>query len=411
MTRLDELRTDLTRYNGRARAIPLLRLGQALAMEHWRLGPGQPIALPALDESVDALGEALDLLDRELPLHRQTASMLGWLLGARHLAHGGPNSDRERGVTLLEYAIGTGGPELVHLTMARLVLSQLLTVGALTRNSANPLAALSGSAGGTADLDRAEAVLQPLLDPAGGPAQIEQATEMARCLLELGAIARTLTGGITGLLRVGPAQIMQQAHDVQQRLARTARVTLRPDQFFFADDLARTDPLDRPGAVMVDALPTTPGPTTPEPTRGATPARPWAAAGRLRADIRAVLPAGGVTGLMTIIEGRSPLPDVDTVDRWVALGSMLAEARDAMDADHLLFAATLYLRSIIDSGGWADDSTDDVHAAAVSLAVIGDALLAEPPETLAAALRLATVLDERRPALRVRSQLSERFGL
>lgn len=406
MTRLDELRADLTRHTGRARAIPLLRLGQAMAMEYWRLGPGQPTARSALDEAIDTLEEALDHIDRELPLYRQTAAMLGWLVGTRHLAHGGPDRDRERGVTLLESAIAAGGPELVDLTMARLVLGQLLTMGVLTSNSANPLAALSGSADGAAALDRAEAVLRPLLGPGHGQAQIEQATEMARALLELGAIVRTLTGGISGLLGAGPARLMQQAQEVQQRLARTARVTLRPDQFFFADDLARADPLDRPGPVVVDAPP-----STPEPTRSAPPARPRPAAGPLRAALWARLPVGGVAGLMTIIDGRSPLPDVDTVDRWVALGSVLAETRDAVDSDHLLFAAALYVRSIIDSGGWADDGADDVHAAAASLAIVSDALLAEAPETLAAALRLAAVLDERRPALRVRSQLSERFGV
>ena len=406
MSRLDDLRTDVTRHAERARAIPLLRLGQELAMEYWRLGPGQAVARPALDEAVDVLEEAYGLIDRGLPLHRQTAAVLGWLVGTRHSAHDGPGRDRERGVALLESAIGAGGPETLQLTLARLVLAQLLTTGVLARTSADPLAALSGSAAGAADLDRAEAVLRPLLAPERSRAQIDEAAEMAHILVELGTVVRPLTGGLTGLLGAGPARIVQRAQELQQRLAGAARVTLRPDQFFFADDLARLPPLDRPGPVVSGAAP-----TTPAPARSAPAALPQAAAGSLRAALRARLPAGGVAGLLAIIDGRVPPPDAGTVDRWVALGSMLVEAPDAVDSDHLLFAATVYLRGAVDGDGWADAGIDDVQIAAVSLAAVGSALLAEEPGTLAAALRLANVLDDRRPGLDAHRQLSARLGV
>ena len=405
MTRLDDLRADVTRHTGQARALPLLRLGQELAMEYWRLGPGQAVARPALDEAVDALEEAYDLIDRELPLHRQTAAVLGWLVGTRHTAHGGPGRDRERGVALLESAIDVEGPGTLQLTLARLVLAQLLTTGVLGRAAADPLAALSGSTS-AADLDRAEVVLRPLLAPDPSRAQVDEAAEMARLLLELGAVVRPLTGGIAGLLGAGPARLVQQAREVQQRLARAARVTLRPDQFFFADDLARLHPLDRPGPVVSGAAP-----TTPAPARSAPAARPQAAAAPLRAALRARLPGGGVAGLLTIIDGRAPLPDAGTVDHWVALGSMLVEAPGAVDSDRLLFAAAVYLRSAVDGDGWTDESSDDVQIAAASLAAVGSALLAEEPETLAAALRLADVLDDRRPALDAHRQLSTRLGV
>jgi hypothetical protein len=100
------------------------------------------------------------------------------------------------------------------------------------------------------------------------------------------------------------------------------------------------------------------------------------------------------------------------VDDLVALASSLADAPDRIGTDHLLLAAALYLRSVMDDGGgWGDEGgTDDVRAAGESLLAAAEAVAVEPADTVAVAFRLATLLDDRQPARGVRAELAKAFA-
>src|SRR4051794_32147850 len=89
-----QLRAELAHLSGPARLGDLVRLGQALLDQYWRVGPGRPQALPVLNDAVAALDEAYRYLELTDPMRGQVAALLGWVLGARHGAHGGGEQDR-----------------------------------------------------------------------------------------------------------------------------------------------------------------------------------------------------------------------------------------------------------------------------------------------------------------------------
>ena len=106
--------------------------------------------------------------------------------------------------------------------------------------------------------------------------------------------------------------------------------------------------------------------------RGARPAGQSADA--LRTQLLARLPGPGFGPLLGLLDDAAPPPAVDTVDELVALAGALVEAPGGVGTDPLLLAVALYLRSLVDDGGWDDGDVDDVRAAADRLLAAADAL-------------------------------------
>jgi hypothetical protein len=122
---LDALRGNLAQQSGRARARPLLELGQALTERYRRTGPGSPEAQPFLDEAIQVLVEAHGYLEPGGSARSLVAGQLGWLVGTRHIVDGSPEHDRDQAISLIDEALGF--PQLPQ--MARIV--GLLTLGQL----------------------------------------------------------------------------------------------------------------------------------------------------------------------------------------------------------------------------------------------------------------------------------------
>jgi hypothetical protein len=421
---LDALRAAVEQCTRAARTQPLTRLGQALANRYWQIGPGSPAAQPYLDEAIQVIGEAYGHLESgQIPRGMQ-AGLLGWLLGARHVAHGSPVADRERGIVLLDEALGF--PQLPQMLqqLCRLVLGQLLLsrVTAGMRSGDFALQTLRSGLSGEekASADRAVACFREVVD---APAPGADITSSARTMLGLAETLQTLAGGLGG----GPAGLdlgrMMQAftglQDLQQQAAASppgvgyGRV---PNPFdFVADDLAALDPLARPVSVIEGAVPSAAAaPLEGKPAAGWD--RPSAAlqvpASTYRTAFLGKLRRTGLAAVLELLDDGPAEPDVETVDEVVALASALVGAPDAVGTDHLLLAVALYLRSVVDAGGgWGRDSedVDDVRAARESLLAAADAIAAESADAVTVAFRLATLLDSRHPAGGACAQLYERF--
>ena len=420
MDDIDALRANLARHTGPARLRPLTELGQALANQYWRLGPGQPVARPALDEAVDVLAEAHGLLEPGEFLRAQTAALLGWLLGVRNIAHFSAETDRDRAIELLDEAVAMPSLPAVLQGMVGLVLGQLLITRELTSLQKSPqalmasiMASMTGSGGpsaalGATDIDRAVTCLRRVLD---GPHVSAEMTETAQTMLEMAETARILTGSIGGQGGLDLGRMMRAMQDLQTMQAkaaaqpRTAGFAHRPNVFAFeADDIAQADPLSRPTATMVGAAPSAPVPDRPAP-----PPVPPVPADELRAALWKHLPGEGFAGLPAT---GSAGQNVDAVDEMAALASALVESADALPADHLLLAVALHARAVMDDGGgWggAEDGAD-LRAAADALLAATPALLDGGPDIVAAAVALAAAMDARQAALDVRARLGAAFA-
>src|SRR6476646_2670799 len=117
----------------------------------------------------------------------------------------------------------------------------------------------------------------------------------------------------------------------------------------------------------------------------------------------------GRPAILGLLDASASVLDIDVVDDLVALGRLRVEAPGAVGTDNLLLGLALYLRSMIDgSGGW-DSGSDDVRRAGDSLLAAVDSLAEERAEVVAVAVRLATLLDERRPDRRTCARLSDGF--
>jgi hypothetical protein len=406
---LDALRAEVDRQTGPARAKPLTALGQALAQRYWRVGSGSPAAAPHLDEAIRVLDEAYGYLEPGEYPRGIVASQLGWLFGIRHVAHGSSTDDRERGIALLDEALGFPQlPPMLRL-LARVVLGQLL-MSRVTRSMQSPdfmmRAMGSGlSAEEKASADRAVDCFREVVD---APAMSAELTSMAQVMLGLAETLQMLAGGIGGGLSggVGGAggldlgrmmQAMANLQNLQQQAAAPSGRTgfgRLPNLFeFAADDLAALDPLKRPVTVIEGAVP--PAPVTP-PVRDAPP-RPAEPAATFRDAFHGV--AGGSGGLRELLDRPAARLDVDTVDRLVGLATSLLRADDAADTDHLLLAAALYLRSVVDpGGGWGEAArSDQLREVREELVAAADGIAAGSAGPVVVAHRLATLLAQ--PAL------------
>ena len=86
---VESLKARLAALDGPSRVRPLLELGQELANRYVRVGPGSAAALPELNAAIEALNKAYQYFDPGDPLRGQVACQLGWLMGMRHIGHGG----------------------------------------------------------------------------------------------------------------------------------------------------------------------------------------------------------------------------------------------------------------------------------------------------------------------------------
>ena len=413
---LDALRAAVADHAGPARARPLTELGQALAQRYWQVGPGSPAAQPHLDEAIAVLEEAYGYLEPgEFPRGMQ-AGMLGWLLGIRHVAHGGPVDDRERGIALLDEALGF--PQLAPMMalLARVVLGQLL-LSRVTRSMQAPDFMMRAMVSGLgteekASADRAVACFREVVD---APVASAELTAMARMLLGLAEALQTMAGGLghgPGGLDLGRMMTaLSSLQTLQQQATGSGTGAFGPGQMpnlfaLAADDLAAADPLDRPVTVVKGAAP--PQPPAPADRPAAVPREP---AATFRTGFFAALGGTERTALLTALDAGAGL-GVGTVDQLVALAGATVDAPDAVDTDHLLLALALHLRSVTDAGGgWGDDGGDvgDVRAASESLLAAAGAVAADAADAVVVASRLAAALDARQPARRVRARFAGAF--
>jgi hypothetical protein len=415
--RLETLRAQVAKLTGPARTRPLLELGQALADRYWRAGPGTPGALPYLNEAITVQDEAYGYFDPADRWRAQVASQRGGLYGARHLAHGSPESDRETGVAQLEEALAFPGLPPAVQVMSRMTLGQLYLVR-VTRILQSPdiVAMVTGSGvppGAAADADRAIECFQRVL---AAPDLGAEAADVARSTLTVAEAMRKMVGGLGGgptavaMDRIMEAvAVLQEFHREQSaRAAKGAGGTLPAmPSLYNAETLAAMDPIDRPVAVV--EVPVT------EPTQ--TPLWEWrraesATAGpaELRRELRSRMTAGPnlFASLESLLSPDAPALAVAEVDDLVALATAVIAAGDANRTDHLLLAVALYLRGRSDPGGWDDEDGGDLQDAATSLLTAADAPRPAPAGAVRVMHRLGVLLDERWPFGDVVRRLTDR---
>ncbi|WP_117672034.1 hypothetical protein [Micromonospora sp. MW-13] len=411
-----ELRARLTRLTGTARTRPLLELFQILADRYWRAGPGQPVGLPALDEAIDCLAEAYGHLRPGDPMRAQVASHLGWFLGTRQAMHGGPESDRQRAIGLLEEGVAATNLPPVFTCVARLNLGQLYlaaVVRGLQSLETSTLLAGADHRPARAEAERAIDCFQQVLAADLLGAEI---AEGARAMLTCAETVRDLLGGLdAGLLTgtsidFGPVmRAMATMQEVQRRMAdgveagRMPRLPNLPG----ARATATVDPLDFPVTVLHG-----PEPVPSAGDRARRSAAPVDLAA-LRRALRERVAGGGDphAALAALLRPDAPPPPAGLVDDLVGLATSVTHAAGAAAtaADRTVLAVALYLRGRDDADdGWGDVD-DDVRAAAVTLSTAADALPADPSGAVPLAVDLARLLDGRNPEGRVGDALHDRF--
>ncbi|WP_433348821.1 CHAT domain-containing protein [Micromonospora sp. CA-111912] len=413
-----ELRARLARLTGAARTRPLLELFQILADRYWRAGPGRPAALPALDEAVDCLTEAYGHLRPGDPMRAQVASQLGWFLGARQMAHGGPESDRQRAAGLLEEALAATNLPPMFTCIARMTLGQLyLTAAIRGLQSLDVPTLLAGGDHGPAltEVERAiDCFQQVLADDLLGA----EVTEGAKAMLACAEAVRDLFVGIeagagTGIgidIDFGPMmRTMATLQDVQRRISDGMEAGTMPRLPNLLGGRATTtvDPLDFPVTVLRGPEP---GPGDGDRARRSAAPVDLAA---LRRALRERVAGDGdpYAALAALLRPDAPPPPAGLVDDLVGLATSVTHAAGATAtaADRIVLAVALYLRGRDDADdGWGD-ADDDVRAAAVALSAAADALPADPSGVVPLAVDLARLLDGRNPEGRVGDALHDRF--
>ncbi|MET7426018.1 hypothetical protein [Dactylosporangium sp. NPDC005555] len=365
----EALREQLEHLRDAERTIPLLRLGQIRLDEYWRAGPGNPGALPALNAAVQAFDEAYGYIDPADTLRGTVAATLGWLLGARSLAHAGPPRDRDTGIHVLREALSFPSLTGPHRTGADLMLGQLH----MSRVTAamNPTDMASAMRGGTApgDARDADLAVECFRRVADGTAVNTEMRDMARMMLEMAEALQSLMGGFGKGLGGFDLSRMADMVTVMQRVQQQGgRFSARPGivpfpSLFDAERAANDDPLIRPVAVVEHG--DLPAPVVPRPR---TPVEPDDDAARRK--LRAL--AGD---LGTLLAGDRSGVDVDEL---VALAATAVHASG--DAhDHLVLAVALHLR---------DDGDDDRAAEHLATAAAGPLPGDDQPAVVALAARL-----------------------
>lgn len=400
---IERLKEQLAGLTGPSRARPLLELGQALAQEYWRIGPGMPATFLTLNEAIGALDEAYGYFDSADPLRGLVASQLGWLRGLRHLAHAPDEQDRDTGIELLEEAIGFAQLPSVMQAIARIALAQLYLsrlAGGTNTPDLMMTAMLSGRPpAGVEDADRAVEYLHQVLQRLQVSAQV---TVMAETMLTVAEAMQTMMSGFgQGLGGLDMGRMMQAVaamQKIQQEQAGGWKVGASSLQsmpsLFDADKVAAMDPLDRPVMVVESPEPD----LQPAPEKRRT--EPLSIdADALRESLLETITTGGdlFAAVGSLLDSDAPLPATATIDEMVGLAASIVSVEEATGTDHFLLAVALYLRSCLDEGGgWGDDDPGgDVHAAADSLLTAIRALPVDHSDVLPVVYRLAALLDER----------------
>jgi hypothetical protein len=350
------LRDELIRLTGPARLPTLIRLGQHLVNNYWRAGPGRPDALADLSAAIETLDEAYNLLDYAEPARGQIAGQLGYLLAARHGAHGSGPRDRDTGLHVLNEALSYPHLPPMQVAMTRISLGQLHMSRVM--EAMNPTAARGGFLGGLSpslkgDADEAVRRFKEVVD---GPAVSAELTAIARTLLTVAEAMRTLLGGDLARLDLGT---IMQAMAQLQALQQNGAGSLGPLPPYLWDIDKIDNPLDYP----VTSVQGDPGraPTIP-PRQRASPSSSSKVAGAARRLARQQLTA--LAGEMKVWEQARALlragPDglaSGDLDALVGAAENAVDAAEADDAlevgfDLLLSAVGLCLRDERDGSGW-----------------------------------------------------------
>ncbi|MGB2567917.1 hypothetical protein ACPFP2_05625 [Micromonospora citrea] len=394
---------------GPARIRLLMERAQQLTDRYWRIGPGQATALPVLDDAIDCLTEAYDLFDAADPLRAQLAAQLGWLLSARHVAHGGPDIDRQKAVGLLEEAVAAVGAPPVLSIIARFALGQLyLTRLVRDLGSQGVAGVLTGAApdpGAVADADRAVDCFRQVIAGDQLGAELAEATkvmlELAEAVRDL--LRRTARAGAAPFDLAPLMRLMTTLQEMQQRMSSGGLAGFAMPSLFDLSTTATADPLDRPVTVV----------TRPDPAEddSVPTTRPAAAPPDLAALRRALRERVGgddpYAALAALLRPGAPTPAAGLVDDLVGLATSVVHAAGAAAtaADRVTLAVALYLRGTDDADDGWDDADDDTRSAAAHLLAVADAL----PADRSGVVPLAGELAERLGAP-VRDAVHARFA-
>jgi hypothetical protein len=397
----------------------LLELSQIYADRHWRAGPGSPAAESHLSQAVEVLTEAYGHLEPNDTLRAQVAAQLGWLLGARVIAYGGSDEERETAISRLDEGLAwTGLPPAMRAT-ARISLGSLYMHRA-SRSLASGDAMMQAIRASTpppsaAEATRAADCFRQVLAEKPVSAEI---TTMAETMLKVAEAMEAAMSGFGKGLGGYDMSRMVEAMTAMQRLQEQAQAARagteaglpRMPSLFDAEELVAADPLDRP-VVLVEG---------PEPVETYVP-RPRhreaapVALDDLRRQLRDAM-AGATDPYQSaadLLRPGAPRPDIGVVDELVALATAVAhQAGEAATADdHLQLAVALHLRGGAGADDWADDASDgetgDAKAAMEHLLKGVDRLTAGDLDTAPVIVRLATILEGEHLAGRLLDRISD----
>jgi hypothetical protein len=358
-----QLHAVLADLRGPARIGPLTQLGQALMERYWRAGPGSPVGLPDLDAAIAAFAEAYGLIDGTDPLRGHVAALFGWTLTARCGAHpGATDENRKTGIQVLEVACASPAlpPQLV--AMSRMNLGQLHLIramGSLQTTELTMAAINAGADPGTLrGLNRAVDCFRSVVN---GPRISEQLIDGASTMLALAEALQVAFGGLGGGVAGLDIGRMMQAMAMLQKIQEEGRRRGNPAlglpgppglmPYVGADELVRLGPMHYPVPVLLDQeSPASPA-ASPAHRPAASPVNLTEQRQRLHAQVADSGQAVGApvwSAAAQLLSPATPDPTSETVDRLVALASLVAD-QSAPDAtttgiDQYVLATTLRLR-------------------------------------------------------------------
>ncbi|MBG0567815.1 hypothetical protein [Actinoplanes aureus] len=353
--RASELRDALRHRRGPTRVRLLTELAQLLVQQHAQV-VGSPAGAPLLDEAIACMEEAHTYTGGDERIVAQGAALLGWLLANRRFVYGGVRGDVDRAIQLLEQGVTGPRPAPGMRLIGLLTLGQLLLNRAIEPFRAGDAARLfaGGAKAQAEDADRAAHCFRLVLDAAGGP----ETRKPAETLLIVADAMRDMIAASPGDLdRMAKALATMQRFQDQM----SAGPTVGP-----APSTTREDhqSLGYP-AMTVYAEP----PATPD----------------------AAIP---LTDIARHLEPGAELPDTTVIDELVAVAAARVESPYPTPGERLLFASAVFLRSLVDDGGWGEPSgaTDhDIARQTLLNAVPG--LADAPADAVVLAFRLAAALE------------------
>ena len=388
-------RAELAGLSGKARALPLARLGKLCQEAYWRAGPGSSMALAYLNEEITVLEEAIGYFDPRDGIRRQAVCALGVARGTRFVAHDGAAADGDEGVRLIEEALGSTGIPALTVEFARVILGQVHVRRAVAGfQSPDVMLAMmrDGAPGAVAELDRAADCYRRVLATAAQPQFVETARKMLDIIEPVRALMASFgSGSLSGpLAAMGPmVQAMQKLESAGFGVRMPAGASI-----FDFDWTSRVSPDEWPVAVVEGDAPK----KVPQQEReaGEPRARPPVSADveAMRRDLRGLIGGGDPYAAVADILRAGEAPD--RIDDLVALATgVVHEADPATGLDQLLLSVALFLRGRRDEGGWADPDDaagGDAQAAAQSLLAAAKTIPDEDPDGIPALVHLATLL-------------------